>query len=694
MRPTGKHILTFAVVADTHMNQSEDYSSSPYPCNKLANARTRYVIAELNRLEPTFVVHLGDIVHPVPELPTYEDAANHFKTLTKKLKAPLHVVPGNHDVGDKRVSWMPAGTVSDANIELYERHFGRHFYSFDSSDLHLVVINSPMINSGLATEAEQANWLEADLAANRDKRIFLFTHYPPYVSNPSENSSYDNIDEPGRSWLLQLIKEYQPEAAFCGHVHNFWYDVYGKTEVYLLPSTAFVRHDYSEFYRVEPGDQFGRNDEPKLGYFVVRVYETGHVAENIRTYGRTLYPSEQLSPLEIVKLNQFHTKESALLNVGVDMRHPWAEEMEIAPSGALDEFERKIARNDYPLMALWEMGLRRMRVPIQDLVNARVRRRMRLLQDVGHRFQVYCYGLPNGEVQDILANNGDLVDKLELVVDWGRFDELIPNIRAMKEATGLKIVLSRVNRKDGDKFQGKHFHHLISHGFTLGERDDLAALQDRLDLFDGFLVSVRRDEVIWTTAAKAADLAADLGARICLYLKSTEASPAQAYFDDASNASRVVEGLLAGIVHPGIDVILDSFTDSDRGYFARTGLVDRRYNPRLAGRAVSHLLGLLNLSEQHWHAQPDDLAGVSVALTSTSGALYLVDEQQDYEQVVRALKEQMDPEAAPVRIIHLGQENFTGSSDGATPTAGPRCLWVPREANSLESPTDRVATTT
>jgi 3',5'-cyclic AMP phosphodiesterase CpdA len=676
------------------MNQSEDSSSSPYPCNKLANARTRRVIAELNRLEPSFVVHLGDIVNPVPELPTYGDAAGHFKTLTKELKPPLHVIPGNHDVGDKPVSWMPAGTVSDANLALYERHFGRHFYSFDFSDLHLVVINSPVINSGLAVEAEQAAWLEADLAANRDKRTFLFTHYPPYVSDPAESGSYDNIDEPGRSWLLGLIEEYRPEAVFCGHVHNFWYDVYGKTEVYLLPSTAFVRHDYSEFFRVEPGDQFGRNDEPKLGYFVVRVYETGHVAENIRTYGRTLAPGERLAAPEGAGLTPVHTKESALLNVGVDMRHPWAEEMEIAPSGALDEFERKIARNDYPVLALWEMGLRRMRVPIQDLLNPRTRRRMEILQAAGHLFQVYGYGLPADEARSTLAEYRHLVDRLELVIDWGRADELLAELRAVKEATGLALFLSRVNRKDGARLHGTRFNHLISHGFTPAERDDLAALQDRAGgLFDGFLVSARREEAPWTAAAKAAELAADLSSRICLYLKSTEASPAQAYLDDASNAARVAEGLLAGIAHDGIDVVLDSFTDSDRGYFARTGLVDRRYNPRLAGRVVSHLLGLLDLGERRWEAAPVDLAGVSAALTSSRGALYLVEEQHDCEQVARSIEERMEPEAAPVRVIHLGQDDMTGSADGAARGPGPRCLWVPREAGNLHPPGGRATAT-
>ena len=396
-------LFTYAVIADTHMNQSEDSSSSPYPCNALANARTRHVIAELNRLAPDFVVHLGDIVNPVPELPTYDDAANHFKRLVQDLKAPLHLVPGNHDVGDKPVSWMPAGTVNDEHLALYEQHFGRHWFSFDHKGLHVVIVNTPIINSGLDAEAEQRAWLEGDLAANADKRIVLCLHYPPYVSNADENGSYDNIDEPGRSWLLGLIDRFAPETVFCGHVHNFWYDRRGKSEIYLLPSTAFVRHDYSELYRIGPGDQFGRNDEAKLGYFVVRVFEDRQVVETVRTYGRTLGEAET-HPEPGERIARVQARECRLTSFGVDMRHPWAEEMEIAASGAVDEFERKLARNDYPVLALWEMGLRRMRVPIQDLLNDKTRARMRVLRAVGHLFHVYCYGLPSDAARTRLAD--------------------------------------------------------------------------------------------------------------------------------------------------------------------------------------------------------------------------------------------------------------------------------------------------
>ena len=327
--PSGKLKFTFVVIADTHMNQSEDYSSSPYPCNVLANARTRRVIAEINNIDPVLVVHLGDIVNPVPELPTYADAAGHFKRLVGNLRAPIHLVPGNHDVGDKPVSWA-AGVVSPENLALYQSHFGKDYFSFDQAGIHFVVINASIINSGLAQESAQNQWLESDLASSVDRRTFLFIHYPPYVSNADEPGSYDNIDEPGRGWLLDLLRRFEPEAMFCGHVHNFWYDVHAETEIYILPSTAFVRHDYSEFFRVGPADQYGRNDDPKLGYFVVRVYEHGHVAENIRTYGRTLKEDACFEVIEPA-LPAIHSKEQSLGGVALDLRHPWAEEIEIPP---------------------------------------------------------------------------------------------------------------------------------------------------------------------------------------------------------------------------------------------------------------------------------------------------------------------------------------------------------------------------
>jgi len=626
MKISGKHLFTFAVIADTHMNQKEDYSSSPYPCNALANARTRRVVAELNRAAPKFVVHLGDIVNPVPELPTYGEAAEHFKTLMADLDAPLHLVSGNHDVGDKPVSWMPAGRVSDEHLELYESHFGPHFYSFDAEGLHLVVINAQIINSGLQAEADQKAWLEKDLADNTGKRTFICIHYPPYVSNEGENSTYDNIDEPGRSWLLDLIRAHKPEGMFCGHVHNFWYDVIGETEMYILPSTAFVRQDYSEMYRIEPGDQFGRNDEPKLGYFLVRVYEDGHVVENIRTFGRTLEPGMQLpAPPLVIQVPQ--TKESPVAKVGLDMRHAWAEELVVAPSGGVDEFERKLARNDYPVLAMWEMGMRLMRTPLHDLTDTKTRRRMDIMHGAGHLFHVHSYGLPTEAATAVIAANAHLVHRLEIVLNWENAADELPKIAALGKETGLPVFMSRVNRKDTNKYSGGRYNHLINHGFTLDEADELAAFfesQAQADAVSGVMFNVMRDVAPATAAMRAKDVAAKLGRTACLYVKTSSGSPAEAFLDEAANVNRFAETVVSVLATEGVEAFLDTFDDIDRSYFARAGLVDRRFNPKAGSFVVGHLFALLGGRDWTLAGDAAEVSGARVLEISTDGETALM----------------------------------------------------------------------
>ena len=64
----GKYLYSFAVVADTHLNQSDEECNSPFDVNRRANNRLRYVIEDLNGRDLALVLHLGDVVHPVPSM--------------------------------------------------------------------------------------------------------------------------------------------------------------------------------------------------------------------------------------------------------------------------------------------------------------------------------------------------------------------------------------------------------------------------------------------------------------------------------------------------------------------------------------------------------------------------------------------------------------------------------------------------
>ncbi len=606
-RPQGNLMLRVALVSDTHVNEREDFSTSPYPANALANARARYVFAWINQTRPAFTIHLGDMINPIPELPSYGEAVNCFRDIAASLNNPLHLMPGNHDIGDKPVSWMPAGVVDKHSIDTYRKFFGTDYYSFDHSDCHFIILNSSLINTNSAHEARQRQWLENDLSDNAEARIFIFTHYPPYIFRTDEPGSYDNLNEPGRSWLLNLIDAYEPEALFAAHVHNFWYDHIGKAEYYILPSTSFVRHDYSELYRIDGGDQQGRNDVGKLGHVTLDIYEHGHVARYHRSYGRTLAEGERLKP-EIHSNSLPHSKTSHVGRIYVDMRHDWAEELTIAPSGAVDEFRRKWARNDYPIMTMWEMGLLGMRIPIQDLENPSKLQRMQIMESVGHNFHVYCYGLPDDDQMAALKKYRGLISQLEIVINWNEIDKLTPSFDRLKTTTGVPLILSRVNRNDLAKHSSGRFNHLISHGFGLDELDELAQfLGGNSRLVDGIQFTISRNTAPWPTARALEKFASTADCKSFLYVKSNDASPADCFNDDNANAMRFGEAVLAGI---GFDVsiIIDTLDDIDRGYFTRTGLVDRRFNPRLAGKLITQIAA--SLAGRDWKACESDLPSV------------------------------------------------------------------------------------
>ncbi len=592
----GERLFTMVIYTDTHLNQNESESMAPFEVNLLANARMRYVVNEINAVAPAFVIHLGDLVHPVPVMPIYADAAERFHEQTAALNCPQYLVPGNHDVGDKPIKWGPAGVVCDEFLTLWEKHFGDHYYAFDHGDCHFVVINAQIINSGLESENAQREWLERDLAANAGKRLFVNIHYPPYLTTPDEAEHYDNIGEPGRTWVLNLLEKFQAEALFAGHVHNFWYNLHGSTHCYLLPSTAFVRQDYSELFRVGPGPEAGRNDAPKLGYFVVHVHANGHLCHPVRTFGRTLRPDKP-SPPAPRRLPLIHPRVNRRATVGFDFRQPWTELVEIPPSGGLDEFARKSVRNDYPLLSLWEMGVRRLRIPLHDLVNLEIRQRMRDLSSMGHAFTVFSFEVPDPEQRRALIGHSDLIEAWEVGFAWDDLDDICRGIQAIKGEAEIAVFLTKLRSKEDLETDGQKYYHVINHGFVPGERAiirDILGDSAKAGLIDGFVFRVLNEQPLSAEIQAIGQLATDLDTKASIHVRLATSNPAGESLDDALHANRIAEALVASVTQPNVRSFIDTFADIDRGYFVRNGVVDRLYNPRLGSHVVMNLYAALN----------------------------------------------------------------------------------------------------
>jgi predicted phosphodiesterase len=588
-------LFRFAIVSDTHLNPEEGDESSPWKANRHANDRARWVIDQINRADLDFVVHMGDIVHPLPHSPTYNSAAGAALKAFGKIEAPLYFIPGNHDIGDKNNPTMPAPVVEDFSLDLFTKWFGPLYRSFDHKGVHFILINTLALNSGLDHEGVHSRWLEDDLKANLGKRIHVFSHYPPYILEPGEPSNYDNLDEPGRSWLLRLLRRHEVEAFFAGHVHQFIYNKFGSTDCHNIPATSFVRQDYSEMFRIEAADEYGRNDVQKLGWCTVDVYEETHVAHIHRSHGATLQEGERLHQEN--RIDTYCAKGSGGALLGVHLRHPWAEEIDLPNNGPLDEFIRKRVRNDYALLGLWECGISKLRVPMSDLANERIRARMAALKEVGHRFNVFSLGIPQETDLGVLRRNSDLVNSLEIVLPWREVKESIQHLIKFRQKVPVSLFLANIESSADRGYEGSRFSHFVSSGFRVDQMEGIAEFmkfEKASVAADGFVFEVGLNESPWDTIRAIGAYADNNGFRAVANVRMASDNPAEYLSNDVHVANRVAEAMVAASATPIVDVFIDTFMDVDRGYFPRIGLYDRRYNRRLGSYVFANMHAALD----------------------------------------------------------------------------------------------------
>jgi predicted phosphodiesterase len=612
MMNSSSPLFTFAVIADTHLMPNDGVETAPYQVLLKANQRAHRVVAELIELNPKFVIHVGDMVRPFPALPNYAEVCDQALQLFQQLPCPIHYIPGNHDIGDKPIANAPAPNVCDSFIEKYKNKFGNTYGSFKQQGIHFILLNSSVINSGLQEEHDQWQWLEQQSRKIAGKRSFLFIHYPPYLVSTDEQPHYDNIDEPGRSRLLALIAEIETEALFAGHVHHFFYNRYGPTDMYCMPSTSFTRHDFSELFAIAPnGDaEFGRDDSAKLGYAVVDVYPDKHVVRIVNTDGAR--ESNSLDGSVSRPALSLHPRDGYAPPIAVQLRHSWCEVRALPNNGPLDDFNRKKARNDYPVLATWQMGITWLRVPVQDLEDEQTRLRMHALCQMGQRFIVMKFGLPDNNTIQLVRKHAELVGAMEIIIAPHTPNVTTALLGEWRNKLRIPIYLgSMESSADLPNADAKYFAHSTNFGCRVNEPTHIDALingqSNLLAAFDGVLFQIPSDEMILPQIAAINELSASINKAAMVHVMVAKQQPTSPQFDQQWVANRTACACIAALSLSNGIVVLDSLMDIDRGDFPRTGLIDRRGNINLAGQYLRTLLSALATSPDHFHIELGDI---------------------------------------------------------------------------------------
>ncbi len=200
--------IRFALVSDPHVNRGTAEDQPLY------RGRFERVIAAVNAEKVSFVLITGDLTQggkPVE--------SDDFKQLVTGFTAPVHYVPGNHDVGGKRIAGKDAGPT-EARVQAFEDKLGPSFYVHPEAGLRLIGINSAILGSGLPVEEKMWALLDHELAQPGATPTIVFSHYPLFLKTPDEpGGEYWNIEPAPRARLLALLKRGGVQLMLSGHLH-------------------------------------------------------------------------------------------------------------------------------------------------------------------------------------------------------------------------------------------------------------------------------------------------------------------------------------------------------------------------------------------------------------------------------------------------------------------------------------------
>lgn len=168
------------------------------------------LIKRIDKLNPAFVMHTGDVVYGSSSLEKLRCQYEDFKNAIEPLRSKLYLTIGNHEVQGYK-----------ANQAFFEKELGGLYYSFDHQGSHFIVLNSHIIGEEGCITGKQLEWLKEDLRKARTAvHKFVFIHMPLYPVDGHAGKCLD-ARPAERDALHRLFTLNRVDTVFVGHEHLF-----------------------------------------------------------------------------------------------------------------------------------------------------------------------------------------------------------------------------------------------------------------------------------------------------------------------------------------------------------------------------------------------------------------------------------------------------------------------------------------
>jgi 3',5'-cyclic AMP phosphodiesterase CpdA len=198
--------FTFVQISDSHIGFS-------LPANPDVLATLNETVDKINALpqQPAFVMHTGDVTH-LSKVEQFDTA----KSVLGRLKAPLFVIPGEHDaIGTEGAARFAAAFPNAAAPD--------GWWSFDRNGVHFVaLVNVFNFETMGVLGSKQLDWLAKDLAP-------LKSDTPIVVFGPTEDGAK----------AIAMLKRFSAVTVLNGHIHQIITQRDGNISFATAAATAY-----------------------------------------------------------------------------------------------------------------------------------------------------------------------------------------------------------------------------------------------------------------------------------------------------------------------------------------------------------------------------------------------------------------------------------------------------------------------
>ena len=204
------------------------------------------VCEHIDATRPDLVINSGDLAFDAPTSP---DDLAFARSRHDAIPVPCRYLPGNHDIGDNptAVGPLPPHPANERDLHTFRTVIGDDRWRFDEAGWCFIGLNSLIMNTGLASEAAQFDWLASELARTGGKPVALFLHKPLYLNAPDDPelaaSAIRYLPQPARRRLIDMLGAVDLRLVASGHVHQSRDFTFGRLRHVWAPSTGFIIPD-------------------------------------------------------------------------------------------------------------------------------------------------------------------------------------------------------------------------------------------------------------------------------------------------------------------------------------------------------------------------------------------------------------------------------------------------------------------